>query len=217
MRRGTATAWPRSRRLLARPGGVGGGPALSGGPYVPDPVEFEAAVPDRAAGRPCARARATSVSRVVRPGRRFNLVGLRWRGGHIDSLASACAATAAAGAAGSRSAPTPTTRRTPVARAPRRGTAPTPLWAGEADEVQYRARRRPPRARPAAALREHDRHGDAPRGCARAARSRTARQRGRRARRRSRHADTAQPPIVAARAVGRRQVPAARATRRTAR
>ena len=69
-------------------------PALSQRPYVAEPVEFEAAgpAPDayaaRAGGRVVRRARSARlpVTGVVRPGKRFNLVGLRWRGGRVSAL-----------------------------------------------------------------------------------------------------------------------------------
>ena len=72
-------------------------PALSQRPHVAEPVEFEAAapVPDayaaRAGGRVVRRARSARlpVTGVVRPGKRFNLVGLRWRGGRVDGAEAA--------------------------------------------------------------------------------------------------------------------------------
>jgi hypothetical protein len=114
-------------------------PALGAARYVPDPVEFETGVPAAAApgGPPAVRSARRSVSRVVRPGKRFNLVGLRWRGGAVDSLGFRVRRE---GGAWSRwvavSADTD--------HAPDRGSREhrrakrmsDPLWAGEADEVQ---------------------------------------------------------------------------------
>jgi hypothetical protein len=69
-------------------------PAVSQRPRVAEPVEFEAAAPTpgayaaRGAGRAVRRARGARlpVTGVVRPGKRFNLVGVRWRGGRLAAL-----------------------------------------------------------------------------------------------------------------------------------
>src|SRR5688500_15125687 len=69
-------------------------PALSRQPLTAEPVEFEAAAPApdalsaRAGGRAVRRAQRTlrPVTGTVRPGKRFNLVGLRWRGGRVTAL-----------------------------------------------------------------------------------------------------------------------------------
>src|SRR5688500_9727963 len=69
-------------------------PAFSQRPHVAEPVEFEAVAPApdayaaRAGGRAVRRARSARlpVTGVVRPGKRFNLVGLRWRGGRVSAL-----------------------------------------------------------------------------------------------------------------------------------
>ena len=110
-------------------------PAFSGGRYVPDPVEFEAAVPRAIA--PAVRSARRSVSPVVRPGRRFNLVGLAWRGGRIDSLGMRVRRDGGpwsrwvAVSTDSDHAPD---RQSREQRRARRGS--DPVWAGEADEVQ---------------------------------------------------------------------------------
>jgi hypothetical protein len=116
-------------------------PALSGGRYIPDPVEFEAAVPHLSPAQGPARTsrRAHLVSPVVRPGNRFNLAGLRWRGGDIDSLAFRVRRDGerwsrwVAIATDSDHAPDRGTREL---RRSRR--ASDPLWAGEADQLQLR-------------------------------------------------------------------------------
>ena len=115
-------------------------PALSGAPYVPDPVEFETKVPMTSApgGPPAARTARRAVSRVVRPGRRFNLVGLRWRGGHIGSLGFRVrrddgdwSRWVAVGTDPDHAPDRGSRERRRAARAS------DPLWAGEADEVQF--------------------------------------------------------------------------------
>jgi hypothetical protein len=115
------------------------GPALAAGRYVPDPVELETDVPTPvvAGGPPAVRSARRSVSRVVRPGKRFNLVGLSWRGGKIDSLSfrvrrdgGGWTRWVAVGAGGD-DGPDRGSREARKARL-----SSNPLWAGEADEVQ---------------------------------------------------------------------------------
>jgi len=107
--------------------------------YVPDPVEFERAVraPDAAGGPPAVRFARRSVSRVVRPGKRFNLVGLGWRGGSVRSLSFRVRRTGGAWtrwvAVGSESGDAPD-RTSRERRRARRSSS--PLWAGQADELQ---------------------------------------------------------------------------------
>lgn len=115
-------------------------PALGGRAYHPEPVEFDvaAAVPSGA------RASAGFVSRPLRAPKRFNLVGLRWRGSAEPRIA---VRVRAAGKGWSRwtrvdaqgdDAPDPGTGERHA-----RGTS-RPVWAGEADFLQYRLSRRPP-------------------------------------------------------------------------
>ncbi len=114
-------------------------PALSGERYVPAPVEFETpvAAPAATGGSRAAHAARRRLSRVVRPGRRFNLVGLRWRGGHISALRLR---VRRGGSDWSRWVAVGTDpdhgpdRGTREQRRAARGS--DPLWAGEADEVQ---------------------------------------------------------------------------------
>jgi hypothetical protein len=117
----------------------GAAPAAAAEPYVPDPVEFERAVPAPvvAGGPPAVRSARRSVSRVMRPGKRFELVGLSWRGGPIDSLnfrvrrkGGDWSPWAAVGA-GSDDGPDRGSREARNARL-----SSNPLWAGESDEVQ---------------------------------------------------------------------------------
>ena len=89
------------------------------------------------------------MSRVVRPGRRFNLVGLRWRGGQIASLGFRVRRDGGGWsrwvAVGDRHRPRarPRHARGSGARAASR----IPLWAGDADEVQTGAQPRAARVR----------------------------------------------------------------------
>jgi hypothetical protein len=122
-------------------------PALSQRPLIADPVEFEAAAPAperlsaRAGGRAVLRARRTlaPISGTVRPGKRFNLVGLRWRGGRVTALKLR---TRRDGGHWSRWVEP----GTDIDHAPDRGTAEQhrarrasdPVWAGQADQVQMR-------------------------------------------------------------------------------
>ncbi len=123
-------------------------PALSQRPHIAEPVEFEAAgpVPDayaeRAGGRVVRRARSARlpVTGVVRPGKRFNLVGLRWRGGRVSALKLRVRRD---GGRWSRwvgvpidadHAPDPNRREHRLARR-----ASDPVWAGQSDEVQVSA------------------------------------------------------------------------------
>jgi hypothetical protein len=123
-------------------------PALSQGPHVAEPVEFETSAPapdayaGRAGGKMVRRARTARlpVTGVVRPGKRFNLVGLRWRGGRVSALKLRVRRD---GGRWSRwvdvpvdadHAPDPNRREYRLARR-----ASDPVWAGQADEVQVSA------------------------------------------------------------------------------
>ena len=118
-------------------------PALSLRPYRPQPVDFEIAAP--AAGPPARTASASGlVSPVIRAPRRFNLVGLRWRGRAAPAIAIRVRS------AGGRFSPwTPAGGHADGGPDPGRGEpggsgVSTPVWAGEADEVQYRLSRAVP-------------------------------------------------------------------------
>jgi hypothetical protein len=124
------------------------GPAMSQRPRVADPVEFEAAAPaparysPRAGGRTVRRARSARlpVTGVVRPGRRFNLVGLHWRGGALSALKVRVRRD---GGHWSRWVGLSTDtdhapdRDSRELRHARRGS--DPVWAGQADQVQISA------------------------------------------------------------------------------
>jgi N-acetylmuramoyl-L-alanine amidase-like protein len=120
-------------------------PALSERSLVSDPVEFEAAAPapdalsPRAGGRAVLRAAGVRrpVRGIVRPGKRFNVVGLRWRGGRVGALKLRVRRQGGAWSrwvdvpVDSDDAPDLETREYRRARH-----ASVPVWAGEADEVQ---------------------------------------------------------------------------------
>ena len=106
-------------------------PGLSTGPYVPKAVEFSlpgAAVPAGVASS------GGFVSPEIRTPRRFNLVGLSWRGAGEPAIAVRARADGDAW-----------TRWTPAGADGRHGRARStsaPVWVGEADWVQYRMSRR---------------------------------------------------------------------------
>jgi N-acetylmuramoyl-L-alanine amidase-like protein len=125
-------------------------PALSLDPYVPDPVDFE--LRDRPPQAQRAQLEARSArggaapavvlhSRVLRAPKRFNLVGLRWKGADSARLR---VRVRRGGGRWSRWVTVPVDPdHGPDAGssegAGRRGwTTSDPLWAGEADQVQYR-------------------------------------------------------------------------------
>ena len=115
------------------------GPALSGERWRPDPVDFELAPPAGAA----AAASGRVTSRPLRAPKRFNLVGLRWRGTAEPTLALRVRKR---GERWSRWQPLEAhADHNPDPRTGERGVAASdPLWVGEADEVQYRLSRRVP-------------------------------------------------------------------------
>ncbi len=120
-------------------------PALSSDPYRPEPVQFSmpAAGEDSLLGT-ASRRGVGVVSRPLRSPKRFNAVGLTWRGRigepgiavrtRLDGGGWTAWSTMATHA---EDAPDPGGER-----APRGVTSPT--WAGEADWVQYRSSRRLP-------------------------------------------------------------------------
>ncbi len=136
MRRRRTTTWIALATVTVAVAAIGwaAGPAVSGGRYIADPVEFQAAVP---AVTPGAHAAGRRVTRRVRPGKRFNLVGMRWRGAEVGTLRLRVRRD---GDAWSRWV----LAGTDPDHAPDRGTregrralrASDPVWAGEADEVE---------------------------------------------------------------------------------
>jgi hypothetical protein len=118
-------------------------PALSTRPYIPDPVEFELAASSPPAGAAASRSKRVR-SAVVKTGKRFNLVGLRWKGAGISSLAL----RVGSGRGWGRWTAVPTDSDD----APDRGAGEAqrgfrvsaPFWAGEGDRLQYRLRSRGP-------------------------------------------------------------------------
>jgi hypothetical protein len=116
-------------------------PALSPAPYRPEAVEFELAPdPDAILGRPAAS--GGFISEPVRPGKRFNAVGMRWPGEEEPGIAVRTRKNGGAWArwttihAQEGDGPDPG-RGEPAVRG-----VSAPLWVGEADQVQYRMTRR---------------------------------------------------------------------------
>jgi hypothetical protein len=117
-------------------------PALSLRAYVPEPVEFELRdrpLPLHSSAAVTSSGTRVLGSRVLEAPKRFNLVGLRWKGARSASL------TVRVRRAGDRwgrwvSVPVDRDDAPDVrSRERRRGWAISdPVWAGEADQVQYR-------------------------------------------------------------------------------
>src|SRR5687768_16152998 len=108
-------------------------PALSTRPYVPKAVEFELPAAPAPAGVAATRG---FVSAEIRTPKRFNLVGLSWRGAQAPAIALRARKDGDAW-----------TRWTPAGADGARGRARStsaPVWVGEADWVQYRMSRRVP-------------------------------------------------------------------------
>ena len=120
-------------------------PALSSGPYRPDPVQFSMPAGGESALLGNAARRGSGVvSKPLRAPKRFNAVGLTWRG-RVGEPGIAIR-TRANGGGWTRWSP----MATHVEDGPDPGTEPpprgvtSPTWAGEADWVQYRSSRRLP-------------------------------------------------------------------------
>jgi hypothetical protein len=109
-------------------------PGLSARPYIPEVVEFDLKAPPAPAT--AVAARSGFVSPEVRAEKRFNLVGLSWKGDARPQVALRA-----------RKEGDAWTRWTPVGedgvRSRKRSTS-SPVWVGEADWVQYRMSRRVP-------------------------------------------------------------------------
>jgi hypothetical protein len=113
-------------------------PALSTRPYVPDPVEFELSAPSSPAAT-ASRSRSVR-SPVLETGKRFNLVGLRWRGGTISSLVIRIGSSRGWG----RWTAVPTDSDDAPDRGSGEGSdgwrVSAPFWVGEGNRIQYRYR-----------------------------------------------------------------------------
>jgi uncharacterized protein with LGFP repeats len=122
------------------------GPALSGEHYVPEPVEFELSAPPGGLGEPGGR--EAFVSDPLHAPERFNLVGFTWDGEAEPAISVRVSedgelwedwTTVPTHADG---APDPA-RPEPGPSGAEDG-ASAPVWAGQAEYVQYRLSRRPP-------------------------------------------------------------------------
>ena len=115
-------------------------PALSSLPYVPEPVEFELAPTGAAAG---GETSGGVVSAPLDPPKRFDLVGLRWSGG--DAEADVELRVRRAGEPWSdwtEVTPDSGDAPDPARGEPQAKRVSSPVWAGGADEVQYRTSER---------------------------------------------------------------------------
>jgi hypothetical protein len=122
------------------------GPALSARPYQPEPVDFELRGP--AAKPSAARGGREYVSPPLRAPKRFNTVGLRWRGD--DDHVHLRVRVKRNGGKWTRWQEMPTGS----AEGPDRGQGESvregvtgPAWAGQSDWIQYRSERRLPGVR----------------------------------------------------------------------
>jgi hypothetical protein len=119
-------------------------PGLSSRPYVPEPVEFALPAAPLPAGAAAARG---FVAAPVRTPKRFNLAGLSWTGRSHPAVSLRARRD---GGSWSRWIPaTSDGAHAPDVRTGERSPRATsdPVWFGEADWVQYRMSRRPPRLR----------------------------------------------------------------------
>jgi hypothetical protein len=108
-------------------------PGLSTTPYIPKAVDFALPAPAAPAGVAASRG---FVSPEIRTPKRFNLVGLSWRGPQEPGIALRARKDGDAW-----------TRWTPAGADGRHGrsrSTSAPVWVGEADWVQYRMSRRAP-------------------------------------------------------------------------
>jgi hypothetical protein len=116
-------------------------PALSVQRYRPEPVHFEMQAPRQSLG---ARTASAFVSHEVRAPKRFNVVGFRWDGGAEPAIAIRVRKEGETWSdwtsvpAHSDGAPDPE-----ASEASADGVS-EPVWAGEADYLQYRLSNRPP-------------------------------------------------------------------------
>ncbi len=116
------------------------GPALSGAPYVPEPEEF-VLTPDAGHRLGSAAASGPVVSRELSTPKHFNVMGFSWRRGEADLAVRTRLGD------GRWSEWTPVPAHADHAPDPGYGerlggTSSDPVWAGEADSLQYRSSRR---------------------------------------------------------------------------
>ena len=122
------------------------GPALSAKPYRPEPVDFELAA--SAAEPTVARGEREYVSPPLRAPKRFNLVGLRWRGTADHAHLRVRVKREGGRWTGWRELQTGSSEGPDRGRGERAVAGlSAPAWAGQADWVQYRSERRLPGAR----------------------------------------------------------------------
>jgi hypothetical protein len=124
------------------------GPALSADPYRPDPVDFELAAPsaEPSAARGAHHGREY-VSPPLRAPKRFNLVGMRWRGSSDHVHLRMRVRQEGGRWSRWRELHSDTADGPDPGRGEPAVSASAPAWAGQADWVQYRSERRLPGAR----------------------------------------------------------------------
>ncbi len=119
-------------------------PALSARPYHPEPVAFDIPAPAQGLGKSSARG---FVSDEVEAPKRFNLVGFEWEGSSQPAIAIRTRADGEAWSAWTPVPSQPDGAPDPGSEEPGGLGTSEPVWAGEADSVQYRMSRRPPELR----------------------------------------------------------------------
>jgi hypothetical protein len=117
------------------------GPALSVRPYQPEAVSFDMRAPGKGLGE---SAKQGFVSRGVAAPKRFDLVGLSWRGEAEPAIAIRTRAAGRSWASWTPLPPGPDGAPDPGSGEGPTRAASEPVWAGQSDYVQYRVSHRPP-------------------------------------------------------------------------
>jgi hypothetical protein len=116
-------------------------PALSARPYQPEPVEFMIPAPPHGLGTSTARG---FVSREIAAPKRFNVVGFEWDGGTEPAIAVRVRGEGEDWGRWTTVPARPDGAPDPGSGEGRGLGVSAPVWAGQADYVQYRMSNRPP-------------------------------------------------------------------------
>jgi hypothetical protein len=119
--------------------------AVSLRPYVPRPVDFELAGAPATVGAATSTDRLTVLrSRTIEAPKRFNLVGLRWRGAHNAKLTLRVRRSEGRWSHWTKVPVETDDAPDPGSGEGTRSAISDPVWAGDADELQYRLSARGP-------------------------------------------------------------------------